>query len=964
MNNIYREFLNAKLNFDRVVTDTFELPYQWNSIEIQPNEIAVANSFNLKIKKLYYNLLYLYGLCNISDFKIPKNSTGVLGISTSKSDILSSRSVATSGVFSFSTGNNSSGQLGGGVLVTGGSYSSFEVPTNLSFDKIVCGSNFAFGLTGNTLYAVGDNTFGQLGVSDSTLLSTAEFIQLTGSWRDVACGNFHTLALSTNNLLYGCGSNSNNQLGEPDLFSVPASTFLSLASTFDVIFAGPTNSFALTSNRQDLQNLYAAGNNSSFQFGNGGNDTSTYWRQLTGNWSKVEPGASHTIFLSTNNTAWAAGDNSLGQCGFPLIVTPIDYTRNISGNYKDIAAGYNHSFLLSANNNKIFSSGTNDRGQLGLGISTTLDSTPFKIVNGDYLSVKAKGNNTYALSTNGLSLNDVKYRILACGDNTFGQLGSNYGSSFSNLFVPVTAGNWVDVYPGVSFAYALTASTRTTTTTLSSLSTYIINRFDYNVNNNTLRPFVSATNAFGVNNSFDAVTFIPKNSDYQSILLVLSNKYITLLGLNLDNQPEELGYFNLINPVSGTLFIENLKGGVTDGEKYFYFSDSVYNNIYYFDLEGFYSKKTFKNKQYLVETLAGFGGRYDNTKFNNPGQLAFTGKELIVEDTGNQAFKVFDKNLNWLATSTPISVFREVTSFNTMEFNSVQNKLYACSNSKLFVFDLNQNYTLTLTNKVDLSNLLTAGEKIRKIKFSNYDSEIYFLLTDKKLIKRWTTKDNANIGIYLNTKDFTGFNFNWLTISPKANSVEEDNLFIYCNTPNSSANFIATYEDNYDLITLLKSTDINIYTENDLYINNEEYNASWVYNKSFKKLMYNMVLFNSSIIYRFVQDADQYNTPVLIDRIYNDEFLNMSKIDINKYAIIGINENFQSSTINRCLKLIYDYQQKILTNVVSNNNVTINLSPGRPRRILPYNPVIEQLNLGTEDLLSLLTEFGIYLINE
>ena len=84
MNNIYSEFLNAKLNFDRVVTDTFELPYQWNSIEIQPNEIATSDSFNLKIKKLYFNLLYLYGLCNISDYRIPKTYTGVIGLSTSK----------------------------------------------------------------------------------------------------------------------------------------------------------------------------------------------------------------------------------------------------------------------------------------------------------------------------------------------------------------------------------------------------------------------------------------------------------------------------------------------------------------------------------------------------------------------------------------------------------------------------------------------------------------------------------------------------------------------------------------------------------------------------------------------------------------------------------------------------------------------------------------------------------------
>jgi hypothetical protein len=520
------------------------------------------------------------------------------------------------------------------------------------------------------------------------------------------------------------------------------------------------------------------------------------------------------------------------------------------------------------------------------------------------------------------------------------------------------------VYPGGNFAFALSGTKKTSTKTLSSLSAYVINNFYYSPTLNTIVPFISSRTAFGVNDSFDAVTFLPKNSDYTTILLVLSRDYITILGVDTDNKPKELGYFNLINPVSGTLYIENLKGGVTDGEKYFYFTDNVYNNVFYFDLEGFYSKRTFKNKQYLVETLAGYGGRYDNIKLNNPGQLAFTGEKLIVEDTGNQAFKVYDKNLNWLATSTPISIFREITSFNTMEFNKVQNKLYACSNKKMFIFDFLSNNTLLSCNSVDFSNLLTSNENIKKIKFSSYDSEIYFILTDKKLIKRWTTKNNANIGIYLNDRDFNGFDFKWLTTAPSNKIANQDNLYLYCNTPSSSANFIATYQDNYDLITILKDKDIKIYTEQDLFINPDEYNASWVYNKSFKKLLYNMVLFNSSIIYRFVQNADVYNTPILVDRVYNDTFLEKAQIDINSYAVIGINENFQAATLNRCLKLIYDYQQDLLNNVVTNNNITVNLSPGRLRKTNPYNPVIDQLNLGSEDLLSLLTEFGIYLVNE
>ena len=74
MNTIYNEFLKTSYIFDRVVTDVFSLPYSFNSIEIQPNELATASTFNLKLKRLYDNLHYMYGLCNIADFNIGTNT--------------------------------------------------------------------------------------------------------------------------------------------------------------------------------------------------------------------------------------------------------------------------------------------------------------------------------------------------------------------------------------------------------------------------------------------------------------------------------------------------------------------------------------------------------------------------------------------------------------------------------------------------------------------------------------------------------------------------------------------------------------------------------------------------------------------------------------------------------------------------------------------------------------------------
>ena len=49
MNAIDTEFQKIDLNYDRTVTDVFQLPYSLDTILLQPNELAVSQAFNLKI---------------------------------------------------------------------------------------------------------------------------------------------------------------------------------------------------------------------------------------------------------------------------------------------------------------------------------------------------------------------------------------------------------------------------------------------------------------------------------------------------------------------------------------------------------------------------------------------------------------------------------------------------------------------------------------------------------------------------------------------------------------------------------------------------------------------------------------------------------------------------------------------------------------------------------------------------
>ena len=88
MNNLLTEFNASPFIFDRTVTDITVLPFSFSQIEIQPNELAVARTFNLKIEKLYNNFLYLYGICHIANFEIPTTHTGWIGLTGSSNTLL------------------------------------------------------------------------------------------------------------------------------------------------------------------------------------------------------------------------------------------------------------------------------------------------------------------------------------------------------------------------------------------------------------------------------------------------------------------------------------------------------------------------------------------------------------------------------------------------------------------------------------------------------------------------------------------------------------------------------------------------------------------------------------------------------------------------------------------------------------------------------------------------------------
>jgi alpha-tubulin suppressor-like RCC1 family protein len=262
----------------------------------------------------------------------------------------------------------------------------------------------------------------------------------------IAAGGAHSLALDSNGKLWATGYSGYGQLGlgntnSQNSFQLVTFTGLSPNAKITSIAAGETYSLALDSNGQ----IWAAGENEYGQLGLGDNIDRNSFRPVTipdlaptAKIISIAAGGYHSIALDSNGKLWATGSNGNGRLGLgynidqnefkPVAINGLSSSTNIS-----IAAGGYHSLALDSNG-QIWATGSNYWGQLGLGdedaysFFTQVPSLP------DYfVSIAANDQHSLALDNNG--------QIWAAGQNVYGRLGlgssNNYDIRYFTSFQPV-----------------------------------------------------------------------------------------------------------------------------------------------------------------------------------------------------------------------------------------------------------------------------------------------------------------------------------------------------------------------------------------------------------------------------------------------------------------------------------------------------------------------------------------------
>lgn len=295
----------------------------------------------------------------------------------------------------WSWGKNDFGQLGDGT----GTYTSSPVSVVGGFTDWVQLSGIgysAFGVRANgTAWAWGSNSNGQLGDGSTTTESKSSPVSVVGgftNWIQLSGAPNHTLGLRANGTVWAWGDNTYGQLGDNTTAgkSSPVSVVGGFADWTQV-----SSSIYISLGLRANGTAWGWGKNYFSQIGDGTTTNRSSPVSVVGgfaDWTQVSAGGSHSLGLRSNGTAWAWGFNDNGQLGDGTTVSkssPVSVVGGFTDWIQLSASGGLFSIALRSNGTA-WAWGDNATGPLG--DNTTTDrSSPVSVVGGfnDWISISA-----------------------------------------------------------------------------------------------------------------------------------------------------------------------------------------------------------------------------------------------------------------------------------------------------------------------------------------------------------------------------------------------------------------------------------------------------------------------------------------------------------------------------------------------------------------------------------------------
>jgi hypothetical protein len=409
------------------------------------------------------------------------------------------------------------------------------------------------------------------------------------------------------------------------------------------------------------------------------------------------------------------------------------------------------------------------------------------------------------------------------------------------------------------------------------------------------------------------------------------------------SNPEFVLYTNYIDNDSLETF-KKLEDITYDGNHLF-ISDSKINGggqVFKYDINSFYSKNPiFNYKKYLMEPIGGVGGLDRDNKFNGCSILGSKDGEVWIYDSGNGVVKIYDSNFIF----KKIIRISNVIDYKILDirYRKIDDCMYLLyeyldenTGNLRFGYFIYNNYN-TLIKTVLFNDVLQTDSDVRfnRMAMSEQDSNIFYLTTNVTVYKKFFSRPEDTIAVFFRdsftnqdsfTFDRVDINFDDTTYTFNYNEYynfdmavsdiyivgndtkDYDDMFLFGN------GFISHFKEKTEYDMMLRNKNLLYYNMEKLKFEKNEYAQSFVFNKEFFKLYFNVLQLKNNLLGKFLFEFDKYGNLKNRDIVYlTDDEINSIGVDIEYDSFVNDNEFLNPNVINRLIKDIYNLQLNILS---------------------------------------------------
>lgn len=262
-----------------------------------------------------------------------------------------------------------------------------STPTAVSnggiWKTVAAGTDHTCGIkSDDTLWCWGDNYYGELGLASEPGVSNVPAqVAIGTTWKTISTGAYSSCAIKSDNTLWCWGDNSYGGLGIGNTTMKYTPVKESTASTnWAAVTVGRLHTCAI----KDDKSFFCWGYNNKGQITGSGNKTNP---TVIGSamWNDTSAGSYNTCGIQSDSSLWCWGDNELGELGIGNTTNKSTPTQvGTSLNWIKISAGgtyisssyYYHTCAINSAN-QLYCWGDNEFGQIGDNSTSTRNAPVF-----------------------------------------------------------------------------------------------------------------------------------------------------------------------------------------------------------------------------------------------------------------------------------------------------------------------------------------------------------------------------------------------------------------------------------------------------------------------------------------------------------------------------------------------------------------------------------------------------------